>query len=99
MRRVVPEALASRKVAYREVYTEGSETAKSGTDVQELHKRLKRSDEQAHLCNIQNTNGEYLLSRCSGNRRKEDVLTWGGLFRKKEKSADTIVLERGRVEC
>jgi len=29
-----PEALASRKVASREAYTEGSETAKSGTDEQ-----------------------------------------------------------------
>jgi len=34
MRGVVPEALASRKVASREAYTEGSETAKSGTDEQ-----------------------------------------------------------------
>ena len=34
MRGVVSEALASRKVANREVYTEGSETAKSGTDEQ-----------------------------------------------------------------
>ena len=27
-------------MVYREVYTEGSGTAKPGTDVQELHKRL-----------------------------------------------------------
>ena len=32
MRGVVSEALASRKVVYREVCTEGSEPAKSGTD-------------------------------------------------------------------
>ena len=38
-RGVVPEALASRKVVYREVYTEGSETANSGTDEQEGYMR------------------------------------------------------------
>lgn len=31
-----PEALASRKVVHREVYTEGSETAKPGSNEQEL---------------------------------------------------------------
>jgi hypothetical protein len=31
-----PEALASRKVVYREVYTEGSETANPGSNEQEL---------------------------------------------------------------
>jgi hypothetical protein len=30
----ISKALASRKVVHREVYTEGSETAKSGTDEQ-----------------------------------------------------------------
>jgi len=34
MRGVVPEALASRKVVYREVCTEGSGTAKVCTDEQ-----------------------------------------------------------------
>ena len=38
----VPEALVSRKVVYREVCTEGSETAKSGTDEQERYMR--------HIC-------------------------------------------------
>ena len=37
MRGVVPEALASRKVVCRETCTEGSETAKSGTDEQKRH--------------------------------------------------------------
>ena len=36
----VQEALASGKVVYREVRTEGSQTAKSGTDVQKRHMRL-----------------------------------------------------------
>jgi len=42
MRGVMSEALARRKVVYREVCTEGSETAKSGTDVQEGYMR--------HIC-------------------------------------------------
>ncbi len=80
MRRVVPEALASRKVANREVGTEGSETAKPGTDEQEPHRRLIKSDEQTHHCDVQTPKGEYFISRCGGNRGKEDVLTWGDLF-------------------
>ena len=37
---LTPEALASRKVVYREVCTEVSGTAKAGTDEQKLHTRL-----------------------------------------------------------
>ena len=54
MRGVVPEALASRKVVYREVSTEGSDTAKSGTDEQKRHMRLYYEDKQAHHCKVQN---------------------------------------------
>jgi len=36
VRESCPEALASRKVVYREVCTEGSETAKPGSNEQEL---------------------------------------------------------------
>jgi hypothetical protein len=39
MRGVVSEALASGKVVYREVCTEGSQTAKSGTDEQKRDMR------------------------------------------------------------
>jgi len=39
MRGVVSEALASGKVVYREVSTEGSQTANSGTDEQECDMR------------------------------------------------------------
>ena len=53
MRGVVPEALASRKVVYREVCTEGSETAKSGTDEQKRNMRHHCSGEQPHHCNAQ----------------------------------------------
>ena len=48
-----PEALASRKVGYREVLTEGSETAKPGSNEQELDKRLYRSDEVSHHTDVQ----------------------------------------------
>ena len=36
--------------------TEGSETAKSGTDEQERYKRLFNEDKQAHHCNVHLTN-------------------------------------------
>ena len=40
---VVSETLASRKVVYREVCTEGNETAKSGTDEQKRNMRHNSS--------------------------------------------------------
>jgi len=40
-------------VVYREVCTEGSETAKSGTDEQERNMRHYCSGEQAQHCNAQ----------------------------------------------
>jgi hypothetical protein len=39
-------------VVYREVYTEGSQPAKPGTDEQESHMRLDKLDKQAHHCNV-----------------------------------------------
>ena len=50
LRGVRPEALASRKVVSREGCTEGSETAKPGTDEQEVHKRHIDVGKQAQLC-------------------------------------------------
>jgi hypothetical protein len=47
------EALASRKVVYREVCTEGSETAKSGTDEQKRYTRQIYSGKQPRSCNAQ----------------------------------------------
>jgi hypothetical protein len=41
---VVSEALASGKVVYREVCTEGSQTAKSGTDEQKIRSLLVNGD-------------------------------------------------------
>ena len=39
--------------------------------------RLVRVGEQAHLCDARGQ--QTLFSRCRRNRRKEYVLTWGGL--------------------
>ena len=50
---VVSETLASGKVVYRKVCTEGSQTAKSGTDGQERDMRHSYSGKQAHLCKAQ----------------------------------------------
>ena len=47
------EPLVSRKLVYREVCSEGSETTNSGTDEQELDMRLDKPDEQAHHCDVQ----------------------------------------------
>ncbi len=48
-----PEVLASRKLVTGDGGSEGSETAKSGTDEQKLHTRLYREGKQAHHCNAQ----------------------------------------------
>ena len=48
----MPEVLASGKVVYRKVCTEGSQTAKVGTDEQKLNMRLDKLDKQTHHCNV-----------------------------------------------
>jgi hypothetical protein len=78
MRGVMPEALASDKVVYREVCTEGSQTAKSGTDEQERYMRLWFEDKQAQHCNVHNTKSFH--SRYRRHWRKEDALTGGDLI-------------------
>ena len=78
MRGVVPEALASRKVANREVYTEGSETAKSGTDEQKRNMRHNSSGKQSLHCKAQRIQREQIC-RFRRHRRKEKALTRGGL--------------------
>ncbi|MEQ9423009.1 MAG: hypothetical protein RJQ09_01230 [Cyclobacteriaceae bacterium] len=40
-------------MVYREVSTEGSETAKPGSNEKELNKRLVRADEVAHHADVQ----------------------------------------------
>ena len=66
-------------MVYREVCTEGSETAKSGTDEQELNMRHNRTDEVAQHTDVQAQEVKYLLCRFSRHRRKEKALTGGGL--------------------
>ena len=68
--RLRSEVLASRKVVCRETFTEGNETAKSGTDEQERHMRLLNEDKQAHLCNVQSIQTSF-DSRCRSDWRKE----------------------------
>ena len=48
-----PEALASRKLVCRETCSEESETAKLGSNEQELNKRLVKPDEVAHHTEVQ----------------------------------------------
>ncbi len=45
------ETLASRKVVWGDSCTEGSGTAKVGTDEQKIHKRHISVGKQAHHCN------------------------------------------------
>jgi len=49
----VPEALASGKLVIGDNSSEGSQTAKSGTDEQKRYMRLFNVDKQAHHCNVQ----------------------------------------------
>jgi len=65
-------------VVYREVYTEGSETAKSGTDEQKRNMRHSCSGEQALLCKAPREQKEQLC-RFRRHWRKEKALTGGGL--------------------
>jgi len=88
------EALASRKVVYREVGTEGSEPAKSGTDEQKRHKRQLYPGKQPYSCKAPKGREGYRC-RCRRDWRKEKALTGGGLRAYKlseEKSAEVIVV-------
>jgi hypothetical protein len=53
--RLKPESLARGKVVYREVCTEGSQTAKVCTDEQKLHKRHSNKDECPQQHEVQNS--------------------------------------------
>ena len=89
------EALASGKVVWGDPCTEGSQTAKVGTDEQKLDTRHDKLDKQAHHCNVQTQKVKCLLCRFSSDWRKENALTWGGLSNHEldwEKSAEVIVV-------
>jgi hypothetical protein len=77
-------------VVYCEVRTEGSDTAKSGTDEQKRYMRLQNEGKQAHHCNVQRIQTSF-WGRCRRNRRKEEALTGGDLTEQREKSAEVIV--------
>ena len=64
------ETLASRKVASREAYTEGSETAKSGTDEQKRDMRHFWTGEQAQLCDAQRIQKSRDVDSAGIGRRK-----------------------------
>ena len=72
------KALASRKMVWGDPYTEGSETAKVGTDEQEVHKRHISVGKQAHLCKAQRIQ-KAEVGRCTSDRQKEKALTGGDL--------------------
>lgn len=50
--------------------TEGSETAKVGTDEQKVHKRLYKMDEQTHHCDVQRVQEFYTVDVPGINGRK-----------------------------
>ena len=58
-----PESLASCKVVYREVCTEGSMTAKVCTDEQKVHKRHSNKDEYPQQYEVQNSVLNMLLNQ------------------------------------
>jgi len=71
MRGVMPEALASGKVVYCEVCTEGSQTAKSGTDEQKRYMRLLNEDKQAHHCDVQRIPSRLIVDTAGIGRREK----------------------------
>jgi len=57
-------------VVWGDPYTEGSQTAKSGTDEQERHMRLLDADKQAHHCNVHITKHFIVDASGIGGRKK-----------------------------
>ena len=81
--------LASGKVVWGDPYTEGSQTAKSGTDEQERHMRLLNEDKQAHHCNVHFANHFIVDAAAIGGRKMllpgEVSLTTGWIGRSQQK--------------
>jgi len=61
--------LASRKLVAGDSSSEGSGTAKSGTDEQERHMRLCNEDKQTHHCNV-HLNNHYRVDAAGIGGRK-----------------------------
>jgi len=53
-RGLTTRSVASRKLVWGDPYSEGSQTANSGTDEQKPHMRLLNEDKQAHHCKVRN---------------------------------------------
>lgn len=73
-RGLTTRSVASRKLVWGDLYSEGSETAKFGTDEQEVHKRHKEKDEYPHQYDVrgQQSNADtpksdFSLCRCIGD--------------------------------
>lgn len=80
-------------MVYRKVCTEGSGTAKAGTDEQEPDKRHGRPDEVAHHTDVRPpVRGKCLSCRSGSDWPKEHVLTGGGPAERREVS-------RGHSSC
>jgi hypothetical protein len=93
-----PEALASGKLVYREVCSEGSQTAKSGTDEQERYTRLLREDKQAHHCNVQRLPNLFLVDIAGIGGRNVPLPGEASGFRVlPEESAEAIVAKRNEL--
>jgi|GEM_PF-5074821 len=106
-RQVGISLLASDKVVNREVRTEGSQTAKAGTDPVLQRGRLNRNDilrlvrmsKQAHLCKA--LDQQIFISRCRRFQPKVSAITWGDLEPHElriEKSAEVILVNGIRVD-
>jgi hypothetical protein len=66
-------------VVWGDPYTEGSQTAKFGTDEQKPDMRLLNEDKQAHHCNVQRIKPSF-YSRSGSDWRKGKAFTRGDLI-------------------
>ncbi|ALO17205.1 hypothetical protein L21SP5_03790 [Salinivirga cyanobacteriivorans] len=86
--------LVRRKVVQSDLSTEGSETAKTCTDAQEVHTEAGKGG--LAITALQSLKSAFFSCRCNRNRSKDDVLTRGGLgldsvFLYTKKSAEAVV--------
>ena len=70
--------LASCKVVWGDPCTEGSRTARAGTDEQEMHMRLIKVGKVAHHTNAYKQ--QTFIGRCGRNWLKDNALTKGDLM-------------------
>jgi hypothetical protein len=84
-------------VVYREVSTEGSQPANSGTDEQKLDMRLDKPDEQAHHCDVLKPERECVYQVDSAGIGGRKMLLPGETslvgYPASEESAEAIVVD------